>query len=406
MRYAHRAGKASRTRRHSHSALDLAIAFTYETPARLPSTFNMETLNPTTPSAETYPILPFFETSPNLMCIAGFDGYFKRINPAVCKALEYTSEELMARPIREFIHPDDLENTTLQRESILNGKPLINYENRYITKSGETIWLSWNSIPVEGSSLVYAIAKNISHIKAREAERNRLLKELSRKNVDLEHLSYQTAHDIRSPVAALLSVLSLIDISVIDDPETVEILGMIENSATDLEITLDSYLHTLRRKHTALIALESLDIQEVFDAAIRPINSLIVGAQASIELDLAPDCQNLLFNRSYLQSIFLNLTTNSIKYAHPQRPPVIKIKITCSEDGKKIMEFSDNGIGFDAQKHREQLFEFNQTFHDREDSKGVGLYLVRQHVESMGGKISVSSKVNQGTTFTLQFKET
>jgi PAS domain S-box-containing protein len=95
-------------------------------------------MNPTETMADGYSIIPFFETSPNRLCIAGFHGYFKLINPAVCKLLGYAREELTSRPIRDFIHPQDSEITSLQRESILKGNPLLNYENRYITKSGET----------------------------------------------------------------------------------------------------------------------------------------------------------------------------------------------------------------------------------------------------------------------------
>ncbi|MCH8524550.1 MAG: PAS domain-containing protein [Balneolales bacterium] len=124
-----------------------------------------------------YSLQPIFDLSHDLLCIAGFDGYFRRINPAVCHILGYTEEELMAKPIKHFQHPDDREVTRITREPILNGKPLINFENRYITKEGNIVWLSWTSIPVLQEELIYAITKNVTLKKQLEAERNFLLTE-------------------------------------------------------------------------------------------------------------------------------------------------------------------------------------------------------------------------------------
>ena len=100
----------------------------------------------------------------------------------------------------------------------------------------------------------------------------------------------------------------------------------------------------------------------------------------------------------------MNLLTNSIKYAHLNRNPSIEIK-AFEEDDRAILSFSDNGIGFDTQENADKIFGLNQRFHNHEDSKGVGLYLVHNHIKSMDGDISVESKVNEGTTFTITFKK-
>jgi len=107
----------------------------------------------------------FFEIAPDLLCIAGFDGYFKKINPAVCKTLGYTYEELFAKPISSFIHPDDREVTGQRRALLIEGQSLMNFENRYVAKDGTIVWLSWTSVPIRRDNLVFAIAKNISYRK-------------------------------------------------------------------------------------------------------------------------------------------------------------------------------------------------------------------------------------------------
>lgn len=104
----------------------------------------------------------FFRLSHDNLCIAGYDGYFRRVNPAFVKLMGYSEEELFAVPISSFVHPQDREITAETRALILKEKPLLNFENRYITKAGEVVWLTWTSIPDHPNELIYAVSKNIT----------------------------------------------------------------------------------------------------------------------------------------------------------------------------------------------------------------------------------------------------
>jgi signal transduction histidine kinase len=111
----------------------------------------------------------------------------------------------------------------------------------------------------------------------------------------------------------------------------------------------------------------------------------------------------LNINKSYLESIFLNLLTNSIKYRAANKQ--LKILISCKVVGENvILTIKDNGIGIDMERNRDKIFGLYQRFHNYPDSKGLGLYLVKSQVETMGGNITVESKVDKGTTFTIIFK--
>ncbi|MDO9376214.1 MAG: PAS domain S-box protein [Ferruginibacter sp.] len=112
----------------------------------------------------------FFEQTPDLVCIAGKDGYFRKINQSVCIKLGYTEEELFSRPIATFIHPEDKAKTAKERASLLNGKPLVNFQNRYLTKEDNIIWLDWTSIYFPDKEIVFAIAKDVTERKLAEAE--------------------------------------------------------------------------------------------------------------------------------------------------------------------------------------------------------------------------------------------
>ncbi|MDQ0641204.1 PAS domain S-box-containing protein [Pedobacter sp. W3I1] len=114
-------------------------------------------------SQKVFDLEYFFEVAPDLLCVVGFDGYFKKINPAVCNVLGYTEDELFASPINDFIHHDDRERTAEKGAALLEGRSLLNFENRYVAKDGSVIWLSWTSVPIKRDNLVFAIAKDITY---------------------------------------------------------------------------------------------------------------------------------------------------------------------------------------------------------------------------------------------------
>ena len=112
----------------------------------------------------------FFEMTPDLVCIAGKDGFFRKINRAVVDKLGYTKEELFAVPIATIIYQEDREVTQHHRNELLKGKALRNFHNRYVTKKGDFVWLEWTSIYFADRELVFAIAKDITERKLIEIE--------------------------------------------------------------------------------------------------------------------------------------------------------------------------------------------------------------------------------------------
>jgi len=345
----------------------------------------------------------FFELSPDLLCIAGFDGFFKKINPAVSKLLGYTNEELFAKPINEFIYIDDREITAKVRSELTRNKPLLHFENRYVTKSGEIVWLSWTSMPIDNENLIYAIAKNITHNKKHEEERNLLLTNFAKINNDLKKISYTSSHDLRSPVNNLLSIFSLLDVSKIEDPETLQLIEMLKLTSENLRQTLNDSIDLLILENSNIAKIEKLDLNESLNVVTRSVNSLIQNSKATINVDFS-ELEKISFNKAYLESIFLNLITNSIKYAKPSSLPIISIH-SRKLNGISQLVFSDNGLGFDMNVVKDKIFGLHQKFHNHVDSKGIGLYLVYNHIISLGGNITVESKINEGAKFIISFKD-
>lgn len=344
----------------------------------------------------------FFELSPDLLCIAGYDGYFKKVNAAVSNLLGYTMEELYARPINEFVFCADKRSTQQVRNELTKSKPLFHFQNRYVKKNGKIVWLSWTSLPVESDQLVFAIAKDITHSKRLEADRNALLTNLTNTNEDLKQLTYTTSHDLRSPVNNLLAVLDMLDISRINDEEASELIKIVKMSGDYLKETLDNYVDALSEKHEKLTAKQEVDLNKCLKNVLKSINSLIETSGTTIHTDFSK-LDKITFNNAYMESVFLNLMTNAIKYARPDRMPVISIR-TEKVNGRNHVIFADNGMGFDMEKVKDKIFGLHQMFHSNLDSKGIGLYLVHNHITSFSGKISVESKLNEGATFTMSFK--
>ena len=345
----------------------------------------------------------FFELSPDLLCIAGFDGYLKKINPAVSNLLGYSKEELMEKPIVELVHPEDKNLTISSQQTARSNGPLLNFENRYITSEGNIVWLSWTSMAVKEDELIYAIAKNITHKKIFEEERNTQLANLTKVNKDLKQLSYTTSHDLRSPIGNLLSLIKLIDFTKISDPDNLKYLKFIQQSAESISQAVNDSVDLLIQKDQINVEVEVLDLNESLNKVLNPIRSFIINSNATIKVDFS-SLETIKFNKAYLESIFLNLITNSIKYSRKDIFPEINI-YSKRENGVNQLVISDNGLGFDLEKFKGKIFGLNQTFHEDNDSKGIGLYLVYNHVNNLGGRIILESKVNEGATFTIFLKD-
>jgi PAS domain S-box-containing protein len=120
----------------------------------------------------------FFEINLDLLCQLGFNGFFKRLNPAWERTLGWTRQELMARPFIEFVHPDDRERTLRQNAAVRAGGQALGFENRYLCKDGSFRWLLWNAAPDAGGRVIYSVARDVTASKQAAEEREELLREL------------------------------------------------------------------------------------------------------------------------------------------------------------------------------------------------------------------------------------
>jgi signal transduction histidine kinase len=116
--------------------------------------------------------------------------------------------------------------------------------------------------------------------------------------------------------------------------------------------------------------------------------------------NIVPNDVMVNYNPAYLESILFNIISNSIRYRHPDRKPIILIK-WINENEKNILQISDNGVGIDLVKNADKIFGMYKTFTNNSDSKGIGLFITKNQIDAMGGNITVESEPNIGTTFKI-----
>ncbi|WP_293871518.1 PAS domain S-box protein [Flavobacterium sp.] len=273
-------------------------------------------------------------------------------------------------------------------------------------KNGKEFWVNFSMIPVTDKdgehSHWISIQRDVTLEKEKEKEREQLIRELTQNNNDLKQFSYITSHNLRAPLSNLTGLLNLIEDIPIENPELKEIITGFSKSTHLLNETINDLVKVIIIKDNPSIHKEKVLIKEIFENVFNQLSFLISVHKPILKIDLE-DIAILDINKSYLESIFLNLLTNAIKYREHTRQLKVSIA-TKIENDTIIITFKDNGIGIDLIKNKDKIFGLYQRFHNYTDSKGLGLYLVKSQVESMGGTISVNSTVGKGTTFTIIFK--
>ncbi|GAA3750322.1 PAS domain-containing sensor histidine kinase [Flavobacterium ginsengisoli] len=328
------------------------------------------------------------------------------VNPAFSQMSGYQSNEIIGKSPNIFKGPKSDSDELKKLLRAIKNKEECLIETITYTKSKEEYWVRFSMIPIfnnEGMiSHWISIQRDITDEKKLETEKEHLIRELTQNNKDLKQFSYITSHNLRAPLSNLIGLLNLIEDIPIENEELQEILAGFTKSTHLLNETINDLVKVIIIKDNPSMQKEEVSLKEVFENVFSQLSFQIELHKPIIKLkfDKVPE---LITNKAYIESILLNLLTNSIKYKSENRK--LKISITAEQiEHRTILTFKDNGIGIDLERNRDKVFGLYQRFHNYPDSKGLGLYLVKSQVETMGGTISIDSEVNKGTTFTITFK--
>ena len=333
---------------------------------------------------------------------------FEFMSSGITKVIPGVTPAQMKENVRlgfSMIHPDDID---LFRQTLFASRENLtewSIQYRIVTKQQNIIWHKVTAQPEkqdDGSVVWYGYFQDVTAQKSQEQEREHLILELSQHNKDLRHFSYITSHNLRAPLSNLVGLVNLIDDMQVADSMLAELLKGFKTSTLLLNDTVNDLLKVLTVKDNLSIKQEDIELSTVFDKISSQIKLLIDNVKPEIVFDCSA-CPMVTFNKVYMESIFLNLITNAIKYRSPKRP--LKITITSHPDGDNTMLiFADNGLGIDADRYKDRIFGLYQRFHNHPDSKGFGLYMVKSQMEALGGKAEIKSAVDIGTELILTFK--
>ena len=345
------------------------------------------------------------------MAIVSPVGELRDVNGAFCSMLGYTREEMLQKTFQDITHSDDLEKDLALVQSMLNKEvETYQFEKKYIHKDGHIVWallsvsLVWNTDNEPGFFVsqiqeITEMKKLNKWLEERNIELLKTQSALKRKIGQLRDFAGIITHDVRGPAANIKKMLELYETA--DDDETRNTsFNYLKKISTSLTNNLNELIHILQIHLEKDIPHTVCDFKEITETICLQLQDTIIQKKAQVITDFA--IMQINYPKIYMQSILYNLISNSLKYSRSGTEPVIRIS-SFAKDNLPYLSVSDNGLGIDLKKFGKSMFQFQKSFHAGYDSKGIGLYLVRNQVEDLGGTISAESEVDKGTTITIRF---
>lgn len=306
------------------------------------------------------------------------------------------------------IHPEDLEyyleSINLHKD---NKTPYFENTKRVLAKDGSYIWVlskgkiisrDKNDVPLR----IIGTHTDVSHEKEKELQLLGNIDIIGEQNNRLLNFAHIVSHNLRSHTGNFKMLLNILD----NDDDIVtrdQCFKHLNSTSKALSDTIDHLKELVDINSTIIHKKEKLNVNLYLNNTLEILRNEIKESKVKIINNInVKDTIN--FNPAYLESIFLNFTTNAIKYSHPNRVPIISYSFI-KEKNKSVLLIQDNGLGINLEKYGEKLFGMYKTFHKNENSRGIGLFITKNQIESMGGTIEVESKVNVGSTFKINFND-
>ncbi len=338
-----------------------------------------------------------FENNPELILYQNEESTILDANPAFLALVEQTRDQVLNRPYAVDFLPLDVRPLFKEKlREAFTGKT-VRFE--MYAAQGNSAPRHWDVLKVPLSEQgkvvgVHMIAQDIT-------EKMQAQQEIFAQNRDLQQFTYIVAHNLRAPLA---NALGLVDLLRTEEPGS----AYFEETRTHLQASLHQFDLVLRDMNTILSVRDKLGLAgsevvplaEVAHQVVQNLQEVLDQCGGTVRVDIPADLR-VEANRAYLYSIFFNLLSNAIKYRADERPLHVDITATGGETRETMIVVADNGSGFDQELAGDDVFKLYKRFHVDRPGRGMGLYLIKTHVESMGGRIEVRSRVGEGTRFSI-----
>ncbi|MDR3679428.1 MAG: PAS domain S-box protein [Flavipsychrobacter sp.] len=349
----------------------------------------------------------------NLMpqCISTRDlqGNYLFVNNSFADLYQLTPDQLIGKNLLDMMPVrTEAQHFIDQDKSIIeSGQKRVMTEYSITDYNGQLKYFNTTKVPINSATTnekgILSITADVTEQKKAEEERARMVADIVQRNKDLEQFSYIVSHNLRAPVANITGLTEILEIPGITMEDKAGIIKDLAESVRKLDdVIMDlNYILQIRKNDTS--KNEAIIFSKLCEDIKYSITNLINHDDVLILCDFSAVDEIISF-RSYLYSIFLNLITNSIKYRKENVSPIINI-VSSRANNKIVIEFTDNGMGIDLEKNGNQVFGLYKRFHNHVQGKGMGLFMVKTQVESLGGKISVESEKGIGSTFKIEFEK-
>lgn len=348
------------------------------------------------------------EKSHNGIIIADKTGRIEWVNKSFAQISGFAPEQVIGKKaVRLLKMATFLNSDTKKAIRKIADRESFEGEISFISKDRKKIWLKVGAIPLldaEKKSFRYIIMlTDISLQKQVIQERNRFIEELQSRNRSLRQFSHVVSHQLRSPVANILGLTSLFELPNIDNETKEQVVGKIGQAAGTLDAIIRDLNRVLSLQEPLGLKGESVLLEEIFAEVVEGMEEQVKEKEVEIHSNFhaAPFVYAV---RTYLYDILANLLRNAIIFRAKGRKAVIEVT-SKDEEGCIVLLVKDNGIGFNLEGYKKDVFGLYKRFHEHVGGRGLGLYLVKTQVETLGGKVEVQSKVGEGSTFKVFLKK-
>lgn len=285
-------------------------------------------------------------------------------------------------------------------------KPILGKENIVMNRDGVLTNFLTYKIPLKCDtgkiSGLVGFSLDISDLKQKESELRDLVNVTSIQNKKLIDFAHIVSHNLRSHTANFAMLLDFL-VHEKEEDEKKRILEMLTSASDNLLETLDNLNEAIAINTNTQIKKEDVKLCAAIIGIKKTLSPLLMESNTNIICNV-PKGTIIKAVPEYLENILINFISNAVKYRSPERDPIIKC--STEKQGKyTILSISDNGIGIDLEKYGDKLFGMYKTFHNNSNARGIGLYVTKNQIEAMKGKITTFSKVGEGTTFKIYFNE-